>query len=54
MREEVHAITRELEWYNQLVGHVGIQGQRRFTEALEKRFVATLIILVRLYQPMSV
>ncbi|MQM06592.1 hypothetical protein Taro_039417 [Colocasia esculenta] len=26
-----------LQWYNQLVGHVGIHGQRRFTEALEKR-----------------
>ncbi|MQM16896.1 hypothetical protein Taro_049860, partial [Colocasia esculenta] len=37
MREEVHAISRELQWYNQLVGHVGIHGQRRFTEALEKR-----------------
>ncbi|MQL88258.1 hypothetical protein Taro_020809 [Colocasia esculenta] len=42
MREEVHAITRELQWYNQLVVHVGIHGQRRFTEALEKRsLVAT-------------
>ena len=37
MREEVHAISRELQWYNQLVGHVGIHGQRRFTEALVKR-----------------
>ncbi|MQL85290.1 hypothetical protein Taro_017808 [Colocasia esculenta] len=37
MREEMHAISRELQWYNQLVGHVGIHGQRRFTEALEKR-----------------
>ncbi|MQM03770.1 hypothetical protein Taro_036559 [Colocasia esculenta] len=37
MRKEVHAISRELEWYNQLVGHVGIHGQRRFMEALEKR-----------------
>ncbi|MQL90008.1 hypothetical protein Taro_022585 [Colocasia esculenta] len=36
-RKEVHAISRELQWYNQLVGHVGIHGQRRFTEALEKR-----------------
>ncbi|MQM06212.1 hypothetical protein Taro_039032 [Colocasia esculenta] len=36
-REEVHAISGELQLYNQLVGHVGIHGQRRFTEALEKR-----------------
>ncbi|MQL85330.1 hypothetical protein Taro_017855 [Colocasia esculenta] len=36
-RKEVHAISRELQWYNQLVGHVGIHGQRRFTEALENR-----------------
>ena len=36
-RKEVHAISRELQWYNQLVGHVGIHGQRRFTEALVKR-----------------
>ncbi|MQM00632.1 hypothetical protein Taro_033368 [Colocasia esculenta] len=33
-RKEVHAISRELQWYNQIVGHVGIHGQRRFTEAL--------------------
>ncbi|MQM14715.1 hypothetical protein Taro_047650 [Colocasia esculenta] len=37
MRKEVHSISRELEWYNQLVGHVEIHGQRRFTEALEKK-----------------
>ncbi|MQL94662.1 hypothetical protein Taro_027323 [Colocasia esculenta] len=36
MIKEVNAISRELEWYNQLVGHVGIHGQRRFTEAFEK------------------
>ncbi|MQM16643.1 hypothetical protein Taro_049600, partial [Colocasia esculenta] len=35
-REDVHAISMELQWYNQLVGHVGIHSQRRFTEALEK------------------
>ncbi|MQL91808.1 hypothetical protein Taro_024424, partial [Colocasia esculenta] len=33
-RKEVHAISRKLEWYNQLVGHVEIHGQKRFTEAL--------------------
>ncbi|MQL95634.1 hypothetical protein Taro_028300 [Colocasia esculenta] len=36
-RKEVHAISRELQRYNQLVVHVGIHGQRRFTEALVKR-----------------
>ncbi|MQL93826.1 hypothetical protein Taro_026474 [Colocasia esculenta] len=36
-RKEVRAISRELQWYNQLVGHVGIHGERRFTEALVKR-----------------
>ncbi|MQM19719.1 hypothetical protein Taro_052731 [Colocasia esculenta] len=44
MREEVHAISRELQWYNQPVGHVGIHGQRRLTEALGKR---SLVLLIR-------
>ncbi|MQL93512.1 hypothetical protein Taro_026154, partial [Colocasia esculenta] len=42
-RKEVHAIFRELQWYNQLVGHVGIHGQRRFTEALENMSRRTLV-----------
>ncbi|MQL69326.1 hypothetical protein Taro_001591 [Colocasia esculenta] len=43
MRGEVHSISRELQWYKQLVGHVRIHGLRRFIEALEKK-VASLPI----------
>ncbi|MQL71619.1 hypothetical protein Taro_003938 [Colocasia esculenta] len=42
-REEVRAISRKHQWYNQLVGHVGIHGQRRLTEALGKRSVVLSI-----------
>ncbi|MQL88918.1 hypothetical protein Taro_021488 [Colocasia esculenta] len=32
----MHTIFQVLNWYNLLVGHVGIHGQRRLTEALVK------------------